>query len=137
MASPCRLATPVAESIDVRTRGAQVEAAAQRHLVAAGLQPVAANANYRGGEIDLVMRDGAGLVFVEVRYRSHAGFGGAALSIDRRKQRRLVLAAQLFLASHRQFANVACRFDVVIAGGDPQSPTLTWMRDAFRADDAS
>ena len=135
----------VADTIDRRARGALVEAAARRHLLDAGLREVAANANYRGGELDLVMlddcrldgsrRDGASVVFIEVRYRSHAGFGGGAVSIDAHKRRKLVHAAQLFLASHRQFANAPCRFDVVVADGDPSAPKITWLRDAFRADD--
>ena len=140
----------VVARIDRRARGARIEAAARRHLLDAGLHAIAANANYRGGELDLVMldhgrcdhgrsdrggRDGASVVFVEVRYRSHAGFGGGAVSIDAHKRRKLVHAAQLFLASHRQFANAPCRFDVIVADGDPAAPNITWMRDAFRADD--
>jgi putative endonuclease len=117
-----------------------VEAAARRHLLAAGLTDVASNASYRGGELDLVMLDRDGragncLVFVEVRYRSVAAFGGGLMSIDARKRRKLVHAAQLFLASHRQFALSACRFDVVVADGDVAAPNITWLRDAFRADD--
>ena len=69
-----------------------------------------------------------------MRYRSGKAFGDGAISIDMRKQRKLVHAAQLFLASNRQFAHAACRFDVVIADGDPQRPNLEWLRDAFRAD---
>lgn len=127
--------------LDRRARGAAVEAAARAHLQRAGLRTIAANASYRGGELDLVMlddggRDGATLVFVEVRYRSHAGFGGGASSIDAGKRRKLVQAAQLFLATHRDYAAVPCRFDVVEADGDPIAPRLTWLRDAFRADDA-
>ena len=129
--------------VDRRARGAMVEDAARRHLLDAGLCELAANANYRGGELDLVMldpggRDGRGsasVVFVEVRYRSHAGFGGGAGSIDARKRRKLIHAAQAFLATHRQFANAACRFDVVLADGEPSAPNITWLRDAFRADD--
>ena len=136
--------------IDRRARGAAVEAAALAYLQQAGLREIAANVNYRGGELDLVMlddgvRDGDGLdhgmrdrasvVFVEVRYRRHAGFGGGAASIDRGKRRKLVRAAQLFLASHRQFADAACRFDVIDADGDPHEPRIRWLRDAFSADD--
>ena len=126
--------------LDRRARGTLVEAAALRHLRAAGLRDVAVNANYRGGELDLVMfdtdaRDGGIVVFVEVRYRSSSAFGGGAASVDARKRRKLLHAAQLFLASHRQFANAGCRFDVVVADGDPAAPRITWLRDAFRADD--
>lgn len=119
--------------VDRRARGAAVEAAARAHLLAAGLVDIASNANYRGGELDLVMREGDSVVFVEVRYRRDARFGGGAASIDWRKRRKLVLAAQLFLATHPALANAPCRFDVVEAEGEP--PTLHWIRDAFRADD--
>lgn len=129
----------VAIALDRRARGALIESAARRHLLQAGLRGIAANAHYRGGELDLVMLDPSGsepsVVFVEVRYRSHGGFGGGAASIDARKRRKLVHAAQLFLASQPSLRHAPCRFDVVIADGDPQSPNLQWLRDAFRADD--
>lgn len=114
-------------------RGTAVEAAALAHLRQAGLRPVASNARYRGGELDLVMRDGDIVVFVEVRYRATAAFGGGAASVDLRKRRKLVLAAQLFLQSHPALANQPCRFDVVDAWGEP--PQLNWLRDAFRLED--
>nr|WP_246606692.1 YraN family protein [Lysobacter antarcticus] len=104
-------------------------------MIAAGLRPVAANANYRLGELDLVMLDGDTLLFIEVRYRRDNRFGGGAASVDVRKQRKLVRAAQLFLQRHPRYANGPCRFDVVEADGDPAAPHLNWLRDAFRADD--
>ncbi|MFP5374401.1 MAG: YraN family protein [Gammaproteobacteria bacterium] len=130
---------PAAEG-DRRARGATVEAAARAHLQAAGLRPLAANASYRGGELDLVMLDDSAggapaVVFVEVRYRAGRGFGGGAASVDLRKRRRLVRAAQLFLAARPRLRDAPCRFDVVEADGDPAAPRLTWIRDAFRADD--
>jgi putative endonuclease len=126
---------------DRRARGALSEAAARDYLLRAGLRLVARNAGYRGGEIDLVMLDGSTrdadtLVFVEVRYRQSRSFGGGAASVDSGKRRRLVHAAQLFLGEHPEYAHAACRFDVIEAEGDPQAPRLTWLRDAFRADDA-
>lgn len=150
-ATPPRQAT-AATAVDRRRRGAVVEAAARAHLLAAGLREVAANARYRLGELDLVMFDegrldegrlddgtfgggGPTLVFVEVRYRRDARYGGGAASVDFGKRRKLVRAAQLFLLSHREFANAACRFDVVEADGDPEAPRLHWLRDAFRLDD--
>ena len=125
---------------DRRARGAAVEVAARTHLLRSGLRDVAANANFRLGELDLVMIDddafGAPtLVFVEVRYRGGDAFGGGAASVDRSKQRKLVRAAELFLLAHRRLADMPCRFDVVDATGDPDAPDLHWIRDAFRADD--
>lgn len=114
-------------------RGAAVEAAAQAYLRTQGLSPITRNARYRGGELDLIMREGDTTVFVEVRYRASAGFGGGAASVDLRKRRKLVLAAQLFLGAHPALAERPCRFDVVEASGDP--PQLRWLRDAFRLED--
>ncbi len=118
-----------------RRDGAAAERLACAHLQAAGLQLIAANVGYRGGELDLVMRDGDCVVFVEVRHRRTAFFGGGAASIDAGKRRRLVLAAQQFLQAERTLRDRPCRFDVVETSGDAASPSLHWIRDAFRADD--
>lgn len=122
-------------AVDRRARGAAVEHAALEYLRAAGLHEVARNVRMRSGELDLVMRDGDGLVFVEVRYRGNDQFGGGAESVDWNKQRKLVRAAELFLLRHPRWAQSPCRFDIVDATGDPDAPTLDWIRDAFRADD--
>jgi putative endonuclease len=108
--------------------GFDAEARAEAFLAGRGLVPVARNVRFRGGEIDLVMRDGEEWVFVEVRARADARFGGAAASVDGRKQRRLALAAQMFLLRRfGQRAWPACRFDVVaIEAGEPN-----WIRAAF------
>lgn len=118
-----------------RERGAAVEAAARDHLSGHGLRELARNAGFRIGELDLVMLDGATVVFVEVRYRRDDRYGGGAASVDARKRRKLVLAAQAFLQRHTAYADHACRFDVIEADGDPAQPQLRWLRDAFRADD--
>ncbi len=123
--------------IDRKALGAAVETAAREHLIRAGLMDVAANVNFRGGELDLVMldrntREGDTVVFVEVRYRRSDAFGGGAASIDARKRQKLIRAASLFLARHPRHANLACRFDVIEASGDPAAPRLIWLKDAFR-----
>ena len=82
----------------------------------------------RLGELDLIMRDDDHLVFVEVRYRSHAAWGGAAASVDARKQARLIRAAEQFLQQHPALARLACRFDVVALDGE-QPPD--WLQGAF------
>lgn len=98
-------------------------------LEQAGLRFVAANVRYKVGEIDLVMREGESLVFVEVRSRRSAAFGGAAASIGHRKRSRLRRAASCFLLSaYGQRAWPGCRFDaVVFDGGVPE-----WIRNAFQ-----
>ncbi|KAF1726480.1 YraN family protein [Pseudoxanthomonas japonensis] len=127
-------------AVDRRARGHAVEVAARALLLRAGLTELATNANYRGGELDLVMQDALrpgtlAVVFVEVRYRQSQAFGGGAASVDIGKRRRLVHAAQRFLQDHPALADAPCRFDVVDAQGDPDAPQLDWIRDAFRADE--
>lgn len=108
--------------------GAEAEARALRILQQRGLKLVARNARYRGGELDLVMLDGEALIVVEVRLRTHPHFGSAAESVDRRKQQRIILAAQLFLAAHAEHAHRALRFDVVAFDGAGQAD---WIKAAF------
>ena len=120
--------------IDRRARGAGVEDKALAYLLANGMRLVARNVGFKVGELDLVMRDGASLVFVEVRYRAHDGYGGGAASVDFAKQRKLIRAAQVFLKRQPALAHAPCRFDVIEARGDPERPELHWIRAAFRAD---
>lgn len=111
--------------------GARFEQRALDCLEHAGLKRVESNYRTRFGELDLVMRDGDTLVFVEVRYRRHARFGGGAASVGPAKRERLVRAAQGFLQTHPQFASAPCRFDVVAFDGDADSPRCDWQRAAF------
>ena len=96
---------------DTRAIGEAKERLAESFLTAQGLRLVARNQRSRFGEIDLVMRDEAVLVFVEVRYRRSTRFGTPAATVDARKQQRLILAARHYL--HRHPTQLACRFDVV------------------------
>ena len=106
-------------------RGNEAEARAADYLARRGLKILARNYRCRGGEIDLVCRDGATLVFVEVRLRTHGGFGAAAESITTAKQRRIALAARHYLAGKPL---PACRFDAVLLDG----ANIDWIRDAFQ-----
>ena len=113
-----------------REHGAAVEQAAAEHLVRAGLALVERNVNCRHGEIDLVMRDGETLVFVEVRYRRGESHGGALESVDGHKQARVIAAARWYLARQREAIEPPCRFDVVaVSGAAPYR--MTWIPDAF------
>lgn len=103
-------------------KGVEAEQAAADYLAACGLRLVARNYRCRGGEIDLIMRDGGSLVFVEVRERTNADFGGAAASITAGKQARIHLAAQHYLSRHS--LDLPCRFDAVLVQGG----RLEWLR---------
>ena len=114
--------------------GEDGESRALAYLLARGLTlvrrnyRVAAGPNARGGEIELIVRESDGtLVFVEVRTRKGAGFGGAAGSVSAAKQRSVIFAARCYL---RAFASPpACRFDVVAIEG----AHIEWLRGAFDA----
>lgn len=116
-----------------QARGRAAEDAALRFLQSQGLALVARNYRCRLGELDLVMRDGTSLVFVEVRARGSDAFGTAAASVVARKQRRLVAAARHYLMTHPQARRLPARFDVVALGaGDPEA-SPRWIRAAFDA----
>ncbi len=100
---------------------------AAQHLVAHGLKVLARNFRVKGGEIDIVCRESAMVIFVEVRKRARSDFGGAAYSITPTKQKRLILAARHWLARH---GDCACRFDCVLIDNEK----LEWVKDAFRLD---
>ena len=110
---------------DKQRQGQHWENVAHDHLARAGLVLVEANFRCKMGEIDLVMRDGAALVFVEVRQREGMGHGGAAASITPAKMRRIVRAAQYYLQRFQRMP--PCRIDVVAIDGDQ----LDWLRNAI------
>ena len=111
--------------------GDAAETAAAKHLTAAGCRIVARNARYRDGEIDLIVRERDALVFVEVRMRVSSRFGGAAVSVNMLKQKRIVRAAQHWLFKQYGEQWPVCRFDVVTVDGNG---TIEWIRDAFQID---
>ena len=111
-----------------QSRGAAGEQLAADYLQGRGLTLIERNFRVRGGEIDLICRDGKALVFVEVRLRGRGDFGGAGASITASKRQRIILAARHYLAGK---ADCDCRFDCVLIDGDQ----LQWIRDAFAADD--
>ncbi len=77
------------------------------------------------------MLDGDTVVFVEVRYRRHAAWGGALESVDLRKQQKLIKAAQLFLLKESRWAKHPCRFDVVAIDSTESGANPSWIQNAF------
>lgn len=110
-------------------RGGEAERLAATYLEQQGLKLVASNYQCRFGEIDLIMRDGKMLVFVEVRLRSSDSFGGAAMSITQAKRQRLARTAEHYLQQH---GDRACRFDAVLMSRAALED-IEWVRNAFDA----
>jgi putative endonuclease len=86
----------------------------------------------RFGEIDIVARDGTTIVFVEVKARLTADFGGAAAAVTGWKQRRIAQMAVDYLA-RRRLHECPCRFDVVAIDFDDAGPRVTVYPNAFDA----
>ncbi len=122
----------VPNALTTKQMGDAAEDAALHYLQGQGLRLLARN--YRtpgrgGGEIDLIMRAADGtLVFVEVRKRTSMRQGGAAASVGRDKQRRIIFAARHYLMRWRT-TPPACRFDVLLI--DPGG--VQWLQAAFDA----
>ncbi len=130
-----RIVRPTAASRKrAATSGQAAEDIAARYLLRQRLKVVAHNYRVRGGEIDLICEDGATLVFVEVRLRGNSNFGGAAASITRRKQQRIILAARHWLSQHGDaVANRDCRFDCLVMDA-PDEARIEWIKNAFATD---
>lgn len=110
--------------------GRRAEDAALAYLQAQGLRLVERNYRCRQGEIDLTMRDGQTLVFVEVRYRADDRRGSALESIDARKRAKLAAAAQHYLTTRR--VDSVVRFDAAAVEPAENGLSIRWIKDAFR-----
>jgi putative endonuclease len=110
--------------------GALAEQLAAQYLQQQGLKLLHANYSCRFGEIDLILQDGETHVFAEVRLRSGSAFGGAAASIDARKQAKIVRTAQHYLSSLKRIP--PCRFDAILMQST-DIDKIEWLRNAFTA----
>lgn len=108
-------------------RGEQAEALAADFLRGKGLRIDVRNYRSRYGEIDLIAREGATVVFVEVRSRASDAYGGAAASITAAKREKLLKTARHYLAGITPLPQ--CRFDAVLITGEP--PRIEWIRNAI------
>ncbi len=113
------------------TPGEQAEIDAEKFLKKQGCKILARNFLCKGGELDIIALHKGVIIFVEVRLRTNLKFGGAAQSISQTKQRRLKLAAQVWLQSTngQNFINTPKRFDAILFEHLDQPPI--WLRNIF------
>jgi len=112
--------------------GFAAEEFAREYLVKQGLRWVANNYSCRVGEIDLIMRDGEYLVFVEVRARGSNRFGGALASITHSKRQKIIKTALYYLLVNKLQDKFPLRFDVICLDGIPLD--IKWLKNAFGSD---
>ena len=97
-----------------------------------GYEIIARRYRQRNGELDIIARDGATLVFIEVKARDGSDFGEAAEAVTWRKRHRVTLLAVEFMSRHH-IANCPCRFDVVTVQVESGEPAVTVYQNAFDA----
>lgn len=113
-------------------QGRQAEDQACRFLEQHGLRLLEKNFRCRFGEIDLIMREGDTLVFVEVRFRRNHLYGGPLASITPDKQRRLLITAQTYLQQNTVKGKYqGMRFDVVALSAHTENPDIEWLPNAI------
>ena len=114
--------------------GRRAEELAAEFLRTRGCEILRCNYRRRLGELDIVARADGVLIIVEVRTRASRAYGGAAASVDHRKQRRITRAAQQLLQQRRDLAELPVRFDVIVVN-DPcgPAPAIEWLQHAFEA----
>jgi putative endonuclease len=118
--------------MDRQQTGRAAEDAAVAFLESHGISVLLRNFRRRAGELDVVARDHDTLIIVEVRTRSSNIFGGAAASVDFRKQRRLLRAAEQLLQQRKDLACLRVRFDVIVIHGPTSAnPRVEWIKHAF------
>lgn len=112
-----------------RALGFAAEELARDYLISKGLKWVESNYNCRWGEIDLIMLEGKGLIFVEVRSRTSDHFGGAAMSITPAKRNKIVKSASQYLSHKKIYDKQPVRFDVICFDGAKSE--IQWIKNAF------
>lgn len=112
-----------------RNLGTQKEELAASYLQEQGAEILAKNFYFHGGELDLVVKDGEYLCFVEVKYRKNTRYGYPEEAVTPAKQRKILQGARVFMYQKHLPMDTPCRFDVVSI----YQEKITWIQNAFVA----
>nr|VFJ88801.1 MAG: putative endonuclease [Candidatus Kentron sp. LFY]VFJ90118.1 MAG: putative endonuclease [Candidatus Kentron sp. LFY] len=118
-------------------RGAWAERLTENYLHGKGMKMLARNYGCKFGEIDLIMSEGVTrgqmtIVFIEVRFRGNPRFGSGTESVDHRKRRRIIMAANHWLQQNPMLRDKPCRFDIVsISPRQDDGNDIHWIPAAF------
>jgi len=107
--------------------GARAERRVRRYFRLRGYKVLGSNVRAGGNELDVVLRRGRRLVFVEVKARAYGDFGDAFEAVGPEKSRRVGRAAETFLAGRPELAGLEVEFEAVAVrpGGIERAPLIT------------
>jgi putative endonuclease len=103
---------------------------AENFLARRGCEILARNYRIRSGEIDLIARDGEYIAFVEVKFRTGAGFGLPRESVTAAKQRKIIRAALHYIAA-KNLHSQDFRFDVIEVFQENGQVSVEHIENAF------
>ncbi|MGD8170952.1 YraN family protein [Vibrio sp. TRT 21S02] len=113
-----------------RKVGQHYETAAEKYLLSCGLALIERNFNTKGGELDLIMKQGSTIIFVEVRYRKNQSYGHAAETVTASKAKKLIHAANIWLMKNNlSVYSTDFRFDLVAIHSQGQQ--IDWIKNAI------
>lgn len=111
-------------------KGNHAEQLTVNFLSQQGLEVVTRNYRIDGGEIDIIAKDGARFVFIEVKYRADEGFAAALEQVSWAQCQRVRFTAQHYLLVQQLDQHqLALRFDIITVTGNDM--TIDWLKDAF------
>ena len=110
-----------------RRLGSQKEELAAGYLESQGAEIIDRNYYFRGGELDLIAKDGEYLCFIEVKYRTSSSFGFPEEAVTSSKQKKILTGARVYLYHNHLPEDTPCRFDVVSVCKNE----INWIKNAF------
>ncbi|NTS76607.1 YraN family protein [Catenovulum sp. SM1970] len=116
--------------LTTRVKGAIYEKKAANFISTQGLSVIEQNWHVKGGELDLIAKQGNKLIFIEVKYRKSKQYGNAASTVTPSKQQKIKRAAILYMQSIGLNSQLTSyRFDIISFDGDNSAPN--WIQNAF------
>lgn len=112
-----------------REKGQYYERQAEKYLISHGLTPIERNYYCQFGELDVIMKEGDTLVFVEVKFRKNNFKGGASYALSSQKQAKLKRTIYHYLAA-KNLKNQSLRIDYVAITGEP-TLQINWLKNVF------
>ncbi len=117
--------------MDITLIGPAGEEAAVKFLEKNGYEILDTNYRIAGSEVDVIALKGETLCFVEVKTRGSRDFGLPEEFVDRRKRRKIINAAKIFIGN-KKYDNHYVRFDIISVQNNPGAVEIRHIQHAFQ-----